>query len=323
MKPHLLVCFAVLTGLAPLAPAAAADYPDNSIRLIIPAAPGGGADYLARTIGAKLAQSMGQTVIADNRPGASGIIAVELTTKAPADGYTLLMAQSTSVVIAPHLYKKVHYNTLRDLIPITLVATVPNILVVNAKVPANSVKELIALMKAHPGAFNFGSAGYGAPSDLAGEMFNHMAGVKMTNVPYKGAGPAVAALLVGDVQVMFAPLVAAMPMIKSHQLKALAVTSATRSAAVPDLPTIAEATLPGFDISSWFGLFAPAATPQAVIDKLYLETTKALQTDDIKKQFALQGAKPVGDTPQEFASFVRTEDVKYKKLIKDTGVQMQ
>jgi tripartite-type tricarboxylate transporter receptor subunit TctC len=323
MKSHLLVCFAVLTGLAPLAPAAAADYPDSSIRLIIPAAPGGGADFLARTVGAKLTQSMGQTIVADNRPGASGIIAVELTTKAPADGYTLLMAQSTSVVIAPHMYKKVRYNTMRDLAPITLVALVPNILVVNPKVPANSVKELIALMKAHPGTFNYGSAGYGAPSDLAGAMFNHMAGVKMTSVPYKGAGPAVAALLVGDVQVMFAPLVAVMPMIKSHQLKALAVTSATRSAAAPDLPTVSEAALPGFDISSWFGLFAPAATPPAVINKLYLETAKALQTDDIKKQFALQGAKPIGNTPKEFASFVRTEDVKYEKLVKDTGAQMQ
>jgi tripartite-type tricarboxylate transporter receptor subunit TctC len=299
----------------------AAEYPDKSIRLIVPAAPGGGADFVARIVGTKLTESMGQTVVVDNRAGASGTIAAESTAKAPADGHTLLMGQSTSVVIAPQLYTKLGYDTLRDLIPVTLVARVPNILVVHPSVAATSVKELIALAKARPDLLNFGSAGNGAPSHLAGEMFKTTAGVAMVHVPYKGAGLAVNALLAGEIQVMFAPSVAVLPQVKAGRLRALAVTSAARSSAVPELPTLAESGLPGYDISSWFGLFAPASTPAPVVEKIYRETAKALLSPDVRERFSREGAEPVASTPVEFGAYVRSEFSKYAKLVKDMGIK--
>jgi tripartite-type tricarboxylate transporter receptor subunit TctC len=301
--------------------APAAEYPDKSIRLIVPAAPGGGADFVARIVGTKLTESMGQTVVVDNRAGASGTIAAETTLKAPADGYTLLMGQSTSVVIAPQLYTKLGYDTLRDLIPVTLVARVPNVLVVHPGVPVGSVKELIALAKARPDLLNFGSAGNGAPSHLAGEMFKTAAGVAMVHVSYKGAGLAVNALLAGEIQVMFAPSVAVLPQVKAGRLRALAVTSASRSSAVPELPTLAESGLAGYDISSWFGLFAPANTPAPVIEKIYRETAKVLQSPDVRERFSREGAEPVASTPAEFSAYVRSEFVKYAKLVKDAGIK--
>jgi tripartite-type tricarboxylate transporter receptor subunit TctC len=299
----------------------AAEYPDKSIRLIVPAAPGGGADFVARILGTKLTESIGQTVVVDNRAGASGTIAAEATAKALADGHTLLMGQSTSVVIAPQLYTKLGYDTLRDLIPVTLVARVPNILVIHPGVDATSVKELIALAKASPDMLNFGSAGNGAPSHLAGEMFKTAAGVAMVHVPYKGAGLAVNALLAGEIQVMFAPSVAVLPQVKAGRLRALAVTSAARSAAVADLPTLAEAGLAGYDISSWFGLFAPANTPAPVVDKIYRESAKALQSPEVRERFSKEGAEPVASTPADFGAYVRSEFAKYAKLVKDTGIK--
>lgn len=299
----------------------AAEYPDRSIRLIVPAAPGGGADFVARIVGAKLTESMGQPVVIDNRAGASGTIAAESTAKAAADGHTLFMGQSTSVVIAPQLYAKLGYDTLRDLTPVTLVARVPNVLVVHPGLAASSVAELIALAKVRPGFLNFGSAGNGAPSHLAGEMFKTAAGVTMVHVPYKGAGLAVNALLAGEIQVMFAPSVAVLPQVKAGRLRALAVTSAVRSPAMPDLPTLSESGLPGYDISSWFGLFAPAQTPGPVIDKLFRETARALQSPDVRERLSREGAEPVASSPAEFGAYVRSEFAKYAKLVKDTGIK--
>lgn len=299
----------------------AADYPERPIRLLVPAAPGGGADFVARILGVKLTEAMGQTVVVDNRAGASGTIAADNAAKSMPDGYTLLMGQSTSVVIAPHLYKKLGYDTLRDLAPVTLVAQVPNILVVHPSVPAKSVNEFIALAKAQPDLLNFGSSGNGAPSHLAGEMFKSATGVKMVHVPYKGAGLAVNGLLAGEIQVMFAPIVAVLPQVKAGRLRALAVTSATRSAAAPELPTLAESGLPGYEISSWFGLFAPANTPPAVIDRLYRETAKALQSADVRERFAKEGAEPVGSSPADFTGYVRSEFVKYTRIVKDSGIK--
>lgn len=301
--------------------ALAADYPDRSIRLIVPAAPGGGADFVARVVGAKLTESMGQTVVVDNRAGASGTIAAETTAKSAADGHTLFMGQSTSVVIAPQLYAKLGYDTLRDLMPVTLVARVPNVLVVHPGLTASSVAELIALAKARPGFLNFGSAGNGAPSHLAGEMFKTAAGVTMVHVPYKGAGLAVNALLAGEIQVMFAPSVAVLSQVKAGRLRALAVTSAVRSPAMPELPTLSESGLPGYDISSWFGLFAPAQTSGSVIDRLYRETAKALQSLDVQERFSREGAEPVASSPAEFGAYVRSEFAKYARLVKDTGIK--
>jgi len=301
--------------------AAAQDYPSKSIRLMVPAAPGGGADFLARIVGLKLSEAMGQPVVIDNRAGASGTIAADLTAKSAGDGYTVLMGQSTSIVIAPQIYQKLNYDTLRDLKPVTLVAEVPNVLVVHPSVPANSVKDLIALAKAKPGMLNFGSSGNGAPTHLAGEMFKTATATRLVHVPYKGAGPAANALIAGEIQVMFAPIVSVLPHVKSGRLRALAVTSAARSAAVPELPTLAESGLTGYDISSWFGLFVPSSTPDAVVEKLYRETARLLKTQDVIDRFSKEGAEPVGSTPANFNSYVRQEYVKYAKVIKDNGIK--
>ncbi len=298
-----------------------AGYPNKPVRLIVPAAPGGGADFLARIVSTKLAEQTGQTFVVDNRAGASGTIAADATAKAAPDGYTVLLGQSTSIAIAPHLYQKLGYDTLKDLRAVTLVAEVPNILVVHPSVPANNVKELIALAKSKPNLLNFGSAGNGAPSHLAGEMFKGSAGVNMVHVPYKGAGPAVNDLLAGQIQVVFAPMVAVLPQVKAGRLKALAVTSAKRSPAVPDLPTLSESGLTGFEIVSWFGFFVPAATPQAVVDKLHAETVKALKSPDTIERFAKEGAQPEGNTPAEFALYVQQEYARYAKLVKDNNIK--
>ena len=308
-------------GLAGVVQAQANDYPSKPLRLVVPAAPGGGADFLARIVGVKLGELVGQSVVVENRAGASGTIAADGTAKSPGDGYTVLMGQSTSIVIAPQLNPKLPYDTLRDLKPVTLVAEVPNVMVVHPSVPANTVKDLIALAKAKPDMLNFGSSGNGAPSHLAGEMFKSATGTRLVHVPYKGAGPAVNALLAGEIQVMFAPIVAVLPQVKAGRLRALGVTSAKRSAAAPDLPTLAEAGLTGYEISSWFGLFVPASTPAAVVDKLFKETNRVLKSPDVLERFAKEGAEPVGSTPADFNNYVRTEFVKYNKVIKDNGIK--
>jgi len=301
--------------------AAAQDYPSKSLRLIVPASPGGGADFLARIVGIKLTEAMGQSVVVDNRAGASGTIAADITAKSVGDGYTVLMGQSTSIVIAPQIYQKLNYDTLRDLKPVTLVAEVPNVLVVHPSVPANSVKELIALAKAKPGLLNFGSSGNGAPTHLAGEMFKTATGTRMVHVPYKGAGPAANALIAGEIQVMFAPIVSVLPHVKAGRLRALGVTSAARSAAAPELPTLSESGLAGYEISSWFGLFVASSTPDAVVDKLYRETSRVLKSQDVIDRFSKEGAEPVGSTPAQFNTYVRQEYVKYTKVIKDNGIK--
>ena len=302
-------------------PAQPGSYPSKPVRLIVPAAPGGGADFLARIVSNRLAEQTGQSFVVDNRAGASGTIAADSTAKAAPDGYTLLLGQSTSIAIAPHLYQKLGYDTLRDLRPVTLVAEVPNILVVHPSLGVNTVKEFIALAKAKPGTLNFGSAGNGAPSHLAGEMFKAAAGVSMVHVPYKGAGLAVNDLLAGQIQVMFAPMVAVLPQVKAGRLKALAVTSASRSPAIAELPTLAESGLSGFAIVSWFGFFVPMATPQAVVDKLHSETVKALKHPDTIERFAKEGATPEGSTPAQFTLYVQQEYARYAKVVKDNGIK--
>ena len=301
--------------------AAAQDFPTKPIRLLVPAAPGGGADFLARIIATRLGESLGQSVVVDNRAGASGTIAAGATAKAEPDGYTVLLGQSTSMVIAPQLIPKLSYDTLRELSPVTLVAEVPNVLVVHPSVPVSNVAELIALAKAKPNSLNFASAGNGAPSHLAGEMFKTSTGTTLTHVPYKGAGPAVNALIASEVQLMFAPIVAVLPHVKSGRLKALAVTSAARSKAAPELPTLAESGLSGYEISSWFGLFVPAGTPAPVIDRLYRETVAVLKSADVIERFSKEGAEPIGNSPANFQKYVRSEFDKYTKVIKDNNIK--
>jgi tripartite-type tricarboxylate transporter receptor subunit TctC len=297
------------------------DYPKRSVRLIVPAAPGGAADFFARLIGPKLSGALGQSVVIENRSGASGTIAADLTAKAPGDGYTVLIGQSTSMVVAPHMFEKLAYDTQKDLTPVTLVAEIPNVLVVHPSQPVNNVQELIALAKAKPGSLNYSSSGKGAPTHLAGEMFEIATGVQMTHVPYRGAGPATNALLAGEVQLMFGPAVAVMPQVRNGRIRALAVTSAQRSVAAPELPTLAESGLKGFEITSWFGLFVPSSTPAAVIDKLQRETAAALKQADVQARFAKEGAVAGGNAPAEFARFVRAEYQKFGKLIKEKGIK--
>lgn len=299
---------------------AQADYPNKPIRLIVPAAPGGAADFFARLIGPKLAEVLGQSVVIENRAGASGTIAADMTAKAAGDGYTVLIGQSTSVVVAPHMYPRLNYDTKKDLTPVTLVAEIPNVLVVHPSVPANNVQELINLGRSKPDTLNYGSSGNGAPTHLAGEMFEMATGAKIRHVPYRGAGPATNALLAGEVQVMFGPAVAVMPQVRSGRIRALAVTSATRSAAAPELPTLAEAGLKDFEITSWFGLFVPASTPAAIVDRLHRETAKVLRLPDVQERFAKEGAAAGGNPPAAFANFVRAEYDKFGKLVKSKGI---
>jgi tripartite-type tricarboxylate transporter receptor subunit TctC len=296
-------------------------YPQQMIRLIVPASPGGGADSIARLINPGLTASLGQPVVVENKSGASGTIAGALVAKSKPNGYTLLMAQSTSIVIAPHIYEHLSYNTLKDLVPVTQVVRVPNILVINPQVPAKTVAEFIALAKTKPGAFNFGSAGIGSPSHVAGEMFDKQTNIQMLHVPYQGSGPAVVALLANQIHAMFAPITAVLPLIKSNRLRALGVTTADRQAALPEIPTIAESGVPGFDINSWFGVFVAAGTPPEIIARLNRDIVQVLKDPKVASAIAQQASQPVGNSPQEFATLVHNENQQFSKLIKELGTQ--
>jgi tripartite-type tricarboxylate transporter receptor subunit TctC len=312
---------AVLLSVAGIAPYAVAAYPDQPIRLLVPAEAGGGTDFIARVIGPRLSGILGQTVIIENRAGASGTIAGNAVAKAKPDGYMLVLAQSTSVVAAQHIYKQLSYDPLKDLAPITLVALVPNLLVVNAHSSVRSVDDLIALAKSKPGAISYGSSGYGSPSHLAGKMFEKMAGTKMLHVPYKGAGPASTALLGGQIEVMFAPINAVLPMVRGNQLRALGITTKDRLTALPDIPTVSESGLPGFDINSWFGLFAPAHTPPDVIARLNEAVALTLKDPKVMQVLRDQAAEPVGNSTAAFVSFLQAENSKTINLIQDTAAE--
>jgi len=297
-------------------------WPVKPIRFVVPYPPGGPLDIVARVLGQKLAERWGQPVIVDNRSGAGGNIGADLIAKAPPDGYSIVMGAVATHAINPHLYSKMPYDALRDFAPVVLVTQVPNILVVNPQVPAKSVKELISLARAKPGALNFGSGSTGSAGHLAGELFKTMAGVDMAHIPYKGAVPAVADLLAGQIQLMFDNLASALPNVKAGRLRALAVTTVKRSPQVPELPTVAESGLPGFDLSTWFGVFAPAGTPVAVVAKLNAELGAILAAADVKERLALLGAEPAGGSPEAFAAFVRTEYAKYAKVVKASGARV-
>jgi len=325
MQKKLLMTLATLAMLAATAPvrAQAADsYPSKPIRLLVGFPPGGSTDILSRQVGLRLAESLGQQVVIDNRAGAAGNLASELVAKGNPDGYTLLMATVSSHGINPGLYKKVPYDPVKDYAPVTLIASYPLILAVNPGVPVKNVKELIALAKGKPGAVRFGSSGNGSPGHLSGEIFKGMAGVDMVHVPYKGGAPSTLAVLSGEVQITFATLPGAMPHIKSGKLNGPAVTTAKRSPALPEVPTIAESGLPGFDVSSWAGLMAPAGTPKAVVQKLNTATVKALANPDMRARLAGEGAEPVGNTPEQFAAFVKVELAKWALAIKQAGAQI-
>ena len=316
--------FAVIiaAGATPLAIAAGEAYPSRPIRLVVPFPAGGPLDVVARAIGQKLTDAWGQPVIIDNRPGAGGNIGADLVAKSAPDGYTILEGALSTHAVNVSLYSKMPYDPIRDFAAITLVAVTPNVLVLNPSVPANSVQELIAYAKAHPGKLSFGSGSNGSAGHLAGEAFKTEAGVDMVHVPYKGGAPAMQALLAGDTQLMFDNLSNSTPQLKAGKIKALAVTTARRSALAPELPTLAEAGLPGLDIYTWWGFLAPAGTPKEIIAKWNAEVTRILVTPEMKAFFAQQGAEPAPTSPEEFSALIRREITKYAKIVKDSGAKV-
>jgi tripartite-type tricarboxylate transporter receptor subunit TctC len=301
---------------------AAAAYPTKPVKLVIPFPPGGPLDIVGRAIAQKLTDAWGQSVVVDNRPGAGGNIGADLVAKSPPDGYTILMGALSTHAVNPSLYAKMPYDAIADFAPITLVAVTPNVLVVNSALPVNSAKEFIAYAKANSGKLAFGSGSNGSAGHLAGELFKVDTGTDITHIPYKGGAPATQALLAGDTQFMFDNLANAMPQVKAGKLKALAVTTAERSKLAPELPTMAEAGLAGFDISTWFGLFAPAGTPKNIIARWNAEVAKILNSPEMREKLIAQGAEPSPTTPEQFAAFVKSEIPKYAKIIKASGAKV-
>jgi tripartite-type tricarboxylate transporter receptor subunit TctC len=303
-------------------PVAAQAWPAKPIRYIVPFPPGGATDIIARAVAGEISKTLGQQVVIDNRGGAGGNIGTDIVAKAAPDGYTILMGTVGTHGINVSLYSKLPYDAVRDFAPVTLVATVPNVLVVHPSVPVKSVKELIAYAKANPGKLNFASSGNGTSIHLSGELFKTMTGVSMVHIPYKGSAPALADLLGGQADLMFDNLPPSLPHIKSGRLHALAVTTARRSAAMPDLPTMAEAGVPGYESGSWFGVLAPAGTPKDIVNRLNAEIVKALAVPEIRERLQAQGAEPVGNTPEQFAAFIRSEITKWAKVVKDSGAKI-
>ena len=318
MKPQLLLVL-VLTVLVPAA--RAQSYPDKPIRLVIGYAAGGTADIVARLIAAPLSNALGQQVIADNRPGAASNIGMEFVAKAPPDGYTLLMS-TPAISSNPTLYGKVPWDPIASFAPVTLVGEVPVVLVVHPSLPAKSVRELIALAKAQPGKLNFGSSGNGGIGHLVGEHFKSMTGINMTHVPYKGNAPALIDLMAGALDLAFSDLAGASPHMKSGKLRPLAIASAKRSPTLPDLPTMSEAGVPGFQASSWFAVFAPAGTPRPVIDRLNTEIVKVVRAPELRDRMTGLGFDVVAGKPEELGAFLKTEIVKWTKVIKDSGAKV-
>jgi tripartite-type tricarboxylate transporter receptor subunit TctC len=299
-----------------------AAYPSRPVRLVVPFPPGGPIDATGRAIAQRLSEAWGQSVVVDNRPGAGGNIGAELVAKSPADGYTILMGALSTHAVNPSLYAKMPYDAVKDFAPITLVAITPNVLVVNASLPVGSAQEFIAYARANSGRLAFGSGSNGSAGHLAGELFKVETGTDIVHVPYRGGAPAMQALLAGDTQFMFDNLANAMAQVKAGKVKALAVTTAKRSQLAPDLPTMAEAGLPGFDISTWFGLLAPAGTPKAVIAKLNAGVTQILNSPEMRERLTAQGAEPAPTSPDEFAAFIRSEIAKYARIVKASGAKV-
>ena len=311
---------AVLAGFACLA--AAQDYPRKTVRVIAPFAPGGATDLLARLVCQKLTERWGQTALVDNRTGAGGHIGAELAARSPPDGYTLLVAGAPHA-IGMSLYKKLNYDLAKDLAPISNLATYPSAIVVHPSLPVKSVKDLIALARSRPGQLNFGSAGSGSPNHLAIELFKTMAKVSMVHVPSKGgSGQMVGDVLAGQVQLASIGLPPAMPYIKSGRLRVIAVTGARRSALLPDAPTVAEAGLPGFDVTSWYGMFGPAGLPRELVMKVNADIAAVLAAPDVKERLATSGADPAPTTPEDLARLVREEVAKWAKVVAESGARV-
>jgi tripartite-type tricarboxylate transporter receptor subunit TctC len=305
-----------------MAPSFAQQYPAKPIRIIVPYVAGGPSDLFARAVGNLLTEAWGQPVLIDNRPGASGNVGILAAVRSPADGYTLNTV-SIAFAVSPAMDSKLGYDPVKDLAPISLLAVINNILVVNPTLPVKSVKELIAFATARPGQVTFASGGAGGAQHLSGELFSNLANVKMTHIPYKGSAPGVTALISGETMIGFADMVITLPHVKSGRLRALAVTGSQRSALVPDLPTIAEAGLPGYSVTAWFGLLAPAATPTEIVTRISTEIQKGFKTPQMRERFSAMGADPVGGSPDQFAAFLKVEMAKWAKLVKAAGIKSE
>ena len=318
----IITALLALLAAAMSVPVGAQAYPSRPVKLVVPFPPGGSLDITGRLIAQRLSEMWGQAVVVENKPGAGGNIGADFVAKSPPDGYTILLGALSTHAVNPNLYAKMPYDAVKDFAPITLIAITPNVLVVNATTPVNNVKEFIAWTKANPGKLAFGSGSNGSAGHLAGELYKVETGTDAVHIPFKGGAPATQALLAGDTQFMFDNLANAMAQVKAGKLKALAVTTAQRSPLVPELPTMAEAGLPGFDISTWYGLFAPAGTPAAIVGKWNADVTKILTTPDVRAKLMADGAEPAPDTPEQFAQMISRELAKYARIIKASGAKV-
>jgi tripartite-type tricarboxylate transporter receptor subunit TctC len=297
-------------------------YPSRPIRIVVPYPPGGFNDTLGRTLAAKFTEAWGQPAVVENKPGANTVIGTDYVAKSPPDGYTLLVV-AFPFAVTPSLLKNMPYDTVKDFAPIAWAAVSPNALVVNPSLPVKTVAELVALAKAKPGTLSYASTGNGSSNHISMELFKSLAGVDIVHIPYKGSGPAVTDLLGGQVQLMFDNAPNVMPQVKAGKLRALGMSGAKRSSFAPDIPTIAESGVPGYEVAVWFGLVAPAATPREVVMKLNAEVLRILAMPDVRERFQSQGVEPVGSTPEQFGEHIRGQMVKWAKVVKDAGVQAE
>jgi len=314
-----------LTNAAPAQPRpeeTAKDYPNRTIRLVVPSSPGGGTDIIARQLSVKLTERWGQQVIVDNRPGAGQMIGISLVAKSPPDGYTLVMT-ATPLAVNTVLYKKVPYDPIRDFAPVTQVAAMPNLLVAHPTLPVRNVKQMIALARSRPGELTYASSGIGTGPHLSMELFNHMAGIKLEHVPYKGTGPALLDTMSGHVPLLMSTLLPPLPHLKTGRLRALGVTSAKRVSSLPDVPTVAEGGVAGYEVVGWYGIVAPAGTPQPVVAKLQTEISAILHAPEMRDKLAADRAEAVGSKPEEFGAFLKSEIDKWGKVVKAAGIPMQ
>lgn len=327
MRPERVLSLALLCAccysLAPAAETKNQAYPTKPIRMICPSAPGGTTDLTARLVAQKLTEAWGRQVVVDNRPGSGGVIGTELVAKSAPDGYTLLLGTITSHAINPALNKRLNFDPIKDFSAVSLVVSSPQLLAVNPSVPARSVKELVALAKSKPGQLNYGSAGSGNSSHLVVELFKGATGINVVHVPYKGSGPAMAAVISNEVQMIITGVVALSSHLKSGRLRGMAVTSAKRAPAFPDLPTLMESGIENFDVSSWFGVFVPAQTPKPIISKLNDEIRKMLSDAEVQKRIVDSGADPASSSPEEFTAFVRSELARWDKVVKEARIPTQ
>jgi tripartite-type tricarboxylate transporter receptor subunit TctC len=323
MRFRLRLLLAALALALGASHALAQAFPDKPVHFVVGFTPGGPSDILARALGGRLADGWRSQVVIENRPGAGGNIAAEAVAKSAADGYTWLLGNNSILATNQSLYRSLGYDPVRDFAPVALVAIQPNILVVNPQVPATSVRELIALAKSRPGRLNYASSGSGAAAHLAGELFKSMTGVDMVHVPYKGAQPALTDVIAGQAQLMFATSASVIPYIKAGRLRALAVTSAKRSASVPELPTVSEAGVPGFEAITWHGVVVPAATPAALVERLNRDIVAALGQADLRARLEALGAEIAAGTPREFADYIAAEIPKWTKVVKDSGARAE